>query len=59
MNNNSGIYMIHFLPVQYLSNLMRSGLAEYNKNFRMLHLKLIMHVLEKRRKKKKRKSEHF
>lgn len=28
MNNISGTYVIHFLPVQYLYNETRSGLAE-------------------------------
>lgn len=50
MNNIRGIYVIHFPPVQCLSNVMRSGLAEYNTNLRVLYLKLIMHV---RRGKKK------
>lgn len=44
MNNISGIYVIHFLLVQCLSNVMRSGLTEYNTNFRVLYLKLIMHI---------------
>lgn len=47
MNNISGIYVLHFLPVQCLSNVMRSGLDEYNKNFRVLYLKLIMHAYKK------------
>lgn len=56
MNNISAIYVIHFLPVQCLSNVMRSGLAEYNTNFRVLYLKLIMHV---RRGGKKGQTKHF
>lgn len=51
MNNISGIYVIHFLPVQCLSNVMRSGLAECNINFRVLYLKLIMRVSRGRKKK--------
>lgn len=36
MNNIRSIYVIHFPPVQCLSNIMRSGLAEYNTNLRVL-----------------------
>lgn len=55
MNNIRGIYVIHFPPVQCLSNVMRSGLADYNTNLRVLYLKLIMHV----RREEKRQMEHF
>lgn len=44
MNNIRSIYVIHLPPVQCLSNIMRSGLAEYNTNLRVLYLKLIVHV---------------
>lgn len=61
MNNISGIYVIHFLPVQCLSNVMRSRSVEYNTNFRVLYLILIMHVRrgKKRIKKKKGKRSIF
>lgn len=44
MNNIRSIYVIHFPPVQCLSNIMRSGLAEYKTNLRVLYSKPIMHV---------------
>jgi len=59
MNNISGIYVIHFLPVQCLSNVMRSGLSEYNTNCRLLYLKLIMHVRRKKKELNKMQMEHF